>query len=113
MSTVRFRHRDPRVTCALEEAAAAERLAAWRVLRDGAEVEEVVDGVRLWLRSTLRDAALELTALEARCCPFLDFELATEGDRLRLDVTSPAPGAAPAVAAITGLSVRPATDLLA
>ncbi len=102
MTTVRFRHRSLEVTCALEQAAAADRLAAWRALLDGGERQGIAGGVRLWLRPALHDAVVELAVRESRCCPFLDFELVTEGDCLRLDVTSLVPEADPVFAAITG-----------
>ncbi len=102
MSHVRIGHRSLRVACSLEEVAAADRLAQWRTLLDGAEVEDVAGGVRLMLRSALGQAALGLIAREARCCPFLDFELVAEAGRLRLDITSPVGEAEPVVAAIVG-----------
>jgi hypothetical protein len=59
--------------------------------------------MRLWLRPEARVAAEDLATREAGCCGFLDLELATEGDRLRLDVTSLAPSAGPVIACLAGL----------
>jgi hypothetical protein len=56
----------------------------------------------MWLRPDARKAAEDLARREAGCCGFLDLELALNDDRLRLDITSLAPDAAPVIAVITG-----------
>jgi adenine deaminase len=107
VSVVRLRHRGLEVACALNEPAAAARLGAWAALCEEAEAEPLPGGVRLWLRPELRATAIEVAEGEARCCPFLDFELAPEHGRLRLDITSPVAEAGAVLNAITG--VRPAS----
>ena len=46
----------------------------------------------------------ELIVLEAECCPFLDFELAEEGDEVVLKVSGP-----PEAAGVVDLFSPPAT----
>ena len=105
MKVVRFGNRSLDVACALEEPAAADRLAEWAALCEQAQMDSVPGGVRLWLHPVLRDEAVELAERESRCCPFLDFELAYEDGRLRFDITSPVDEAGPVIAALTSLQV--------
>jgi hypothetical protein len=102
VAIVRFEHRTLDVACALDKPDVAERLAAWRSLCEGSKMHAIRGGLRIWLRPCLLGAALELARREARCCSFLDLELAVEGGRLRLDVTSPVAAAEPIAAALFG-----------
>jgi hypothetical protein len=108
VSDIRFEHRHLDVACELNAAEAGARVARWRRLWDEAGLGSVPipGGARLWLRPEAEDQARDLAGQEAACCGFLDIALAAGGDRLRLDVTSPAPGAGPVIACIAGLDPR-------
>lgn len=105
MTTIRQEHRHLDVACELDHAEAGARAAEWEQLRadDGLGIEPMAGGARLWLRSSARETAEDLVRREAACCGFLDLELAEDGDRLRLELTSPAPEAAPVIACLVGL----------
>ncbi|HWE69957.1 MAG TPA: hypothetical protein VG205_06325 [Acidimicrobiales bacterium] len=104
MSESRFQHRHLDVACELEAADAGTRAEEWRRLREEAGLgsDPIAGGTRLWLRPDARSAAEDLARREAGCCGFLDLAIARDGDRLRLDITSLAPDAAPVIAVITG-----------
>lgn len=81
------------IACSLSAADAASRAARWRALAATALVAaERTEGGAV---QTYRDAArvepelAELVALEAQCCPFLDFALSRDGDRVVLRVSGP------------------------
>lgn len=102
MSTLRIPQRSDEVACTLGRAATADRVAAWRALCAAGVREDIAGGVRLRFPASLAEIARALVEREAACCPFLDFELASEGARVRLDVTSTAKGSEPVVAVLTG-----------
>ncbi len=90
MDRLQVRHSTTDVACALGAAELDPRIAEWGRLRSSAEsIERVEEGARLWLGKAERDRAERLVRQEADCCGFLDFDLALESGRLRLDVTSP------------------------
>ena len=103
MEPVRFRHRHLDVACELVPDDVAGRVAEWGRLRDEAVIasEPIAGGVRLWLRASAAETARDLARREAACCGFLDLDLAEEAGRVRLDVTSSAPGAESVIAALT------------
>ena len=105
MITIRQQHRHLVVACELDHSEAGRRLAEWEQLRveHGLGAEAIARGARLWLRGEARRAAENLARREAACCGFLDLELAKVGDRLQLDITSPAPEAAPVIGCLAGL----------
>ena len=102
---VRYEHRHLDVACDLNAAEQGARAAEWRRLLDsaGLDVTRVEGGARLWLRPGAAVAAEDLIRREAGCCGFLDFELTTDGDRLRLDITSVASCGDEIAAALAGL----------
>lgn len=104
MGNIRYWHRSLRVACELEAAEVGSRVVEWQRLREHAGLgsEPVPGGARLWLRPEAADVAADLARREAACCGFLDLELAVDGDRLRLDVTSPAPDVMPVIAWLIG-----------
>jgi hypothetical protein len=104
MDDVRYDHRHLEVACELEGAEAGARAEEWRVLRDRAGLgsEPIPTGVRMWLRPEARTTAEDLARREGICCGFLDIVLATEEDRVRLDLTSPTPDAQPIIACLAG-----------
>jgi hypothetical protein len=108
MTDIRYQHRTLDVACELGAADSPGRAAEWRRLREeaGLGATSIPGGARLWLRPTAADVARDLVRREAACCGFLDLELAADGDRLHLDVTSPAPGAGPVIAYLTGVDPR-------
>ncbi len=102
---VSYEHRHLDVACDLNAAELGARAAEWRQLRDsaGSGVTRIDGGARLWLRADAAVAAEDLVRREAACCGFLDFELAFDGGRLRLDITSPAPHGGEVAALLAGL----------
>ena len=80
----------------------------WQRLRAeaGLEAELIPGGGRLWLRAEAWDTADELARREAACCGFLDFELASTGDGVHLDVTSEVAAAQKVIASLLGLGVE-------
>ncbi len=105
---VRYDHRSLDVACELDAAGMETRGDEWRTLREAwvEDVELRADGVRLWLAAGAWDAADDLARREAACCGFLDFELGGSGDRMWLDITSPAAEAEDVIAALAGLPDR-------
>ena|ERR1035438_9450010 len=104
MASIKHEHRDLDVACTLGTAQRDGRRAQWQLLRDqgGLGTEPIPDGIRIWLRPQARALAESLVRQEADCCGFLDLELASDGGRLRLDITSPAAAAAPVIAWLAG-----------
>ena len=102
---VRYGHRHLDVLCDLNAAEQGARATEWRQLIDdaGLGVTRVDGGARLWLRPDAAAAAEDLVRREAGCCGFLDFELTTDGDRLRLDITSRTSYGDEVAAALAGL----------
>ena len=105
MDTTHHRHRHLDVACDLDAQDARGQVGEWGRLRAdyGLAAEPIPAGARLWLRAEGRSAAEELAAREAACCGFLDIDLVAEEDRLRVDLTSSAPGAAPVIAELASL----------
>lgn len=102
---IHHQHRHLDVACDLDAGNARAQVGEWERLQAdyGLGAEVVPGGARLWLRAEARSAAEELVAREAACCGFLDIDLVAEGDRLRVELTSPAPAAAPVIAALAGV----------
>ena len=103
-ATITYRHSTTDVACTLGAGGAATRMEEWRRLREasGLEVEEIAGGLRLWLKAGATSAAAALARRESRCCGFLDFQLASQGGRLHLDLTSPVPEAGVVIRALVG-----------
>ena len=106
MTYARYEHRHLTVACDLGDTDTKTRLGHWQALRDTHQLgaEAIPDGARLWLRADAASIAEDLVQEEAQCCGFLDFELATDGDRIRLDITSFAPQGAQIAAFLLGLN---------
>lgn len=104
---VTYRHRDVDVVCTLGADDVGTRTEEWRRLREhagaGVGVEKISGGVRLWLDSAAHDDVADLARRESECCGFLDFDLVPEGDRDRLDITSPVPEAISVIEALAGV----------
>jgi hypothetical protein len=104
MDAVRFQHRHLDVACELDEATVGGRVDEWRTLQKRAlGAEAIAGGARLWLPADAWAPAEDLARRESACCGFLDIELAADGDRLRLDVTSDAASAQPMIASLLGI----------
>ena len=105
MTAIRHRHRHLDVACELDGAETGDRLEEWEQLRADycVRAEPIPGGGRLWLRKRGRPVAEDLARREAECCGFLDVDLTLDGRRLRLDLTSPAPEAAPVIARLAGI----------
>jgi MerR family transcriptional regulator, copper efflux regulator len=104
MGDLRYEHRRLDVACELQAGAAVSRLDEWRRLREtaGLRADPIDGGIRLLLRPEARIAVERLVRQEAHCCGFLDFELTTVGDKLRLDITSPSAEAVGVIDILTG-----------
>ncbi|MFL6055434.1 MAG: MerR family transcriptional regulator [Actinoallomurus sp.] len=87
------RWRNAPVACSLSGEHLTERAAQWRQLLDGAEPEQIDDGLRLTLPAERAAAMAALAAEEQRCCPFFDFRLHLDGPVVHLQVCVPAEGA--------------------
>ncbi len=105
MTFARYQHRDVDVACTLGAADASSRLLQWQLLRDedGLGSEALPNGARIWFRPEAQARVDELAYREAECCGFLDLHIWLDGDRLTLDVTSPAEEAVPVIALLAGL----------
>ena len=86
------------IVCSLDSGELAGRADAWRDLADSALIgaeRTATTAVQRYRRQPEVEAKLrELIALEAECCPFLDFELDAAADELVLSVGGPADAAA-------------------
>ena len=103
MDHIRYEHRDLDVACELGNLDAASRVEEWQTRREAAlETTALSGGLRLWLPTEMLEVAASLARREAECCGFLDIDLAYEGHRLRLDISSVAPGAASVIASLVG-----------
>lgn len=81
------------VACSLDSTGMAARKARWQSLADTALLrsQRIQGGARQIYRAT-GDSAKELgelVELEARCCPFLRFDLRHQADNLVLEVHGP------------------------
>lgn len=105
MRTIRQEHRHLDVACELDRVEGGARVTEWGQLRarHGLGAEAIQGGARMWLAVAAREAAEDLVGREAACCGFLDLELVDDGDRLRLEITSPASDAAATIASLAGL----------
>jgi hypothetical protein len=105
MSSLHLRHRHLDVACELDAVGMSDRTEEWERLRADfcVRAETIPGGARLWLRREAGPEAGDLARREADCCGFLDVDLVSEGRRLRLDLTSPAPEAAPVIAQLVGV----------
>jgi hypothetical protein len=111
MSEISYAHRHQDLVCDLGPDDAATRAAEWSDLHQEALTTEAVDGgSRLWLEPEVAQSAADLARREAMCCGFLDIDLRREGDLLRLDITSPVPGAQHLIALMIGTPPEPDTQ---
>ncbi|MEV8313417.1 MerR family transcriptional regulator [Streptomyces sp. NPDC059900] len=85
--------RTAEVACSLTGEGLRERTVQWREAVDGAVRTAVPEGIRLTLPVGRIARVAELAAAEQQCCPFLDFRLRPDGQRLHLEVRAPADGA--------------------
>src|SRR5579864_7435826 len=104
MDSMRFEHRHLDVACSLDGGELGTRAREWRRLVDdhGLGTEPIPRGARVWLHEGAFDTAADLARREGDCCGFLDFEVARDGHRVRLDITSEAPLAGQVIEALTG-----------
>ncbi len=101
------------VACSLQGADARDRLAVIARLREDALLDryEILDGLRARFRDApgVEDRIHALIAAEARCCPFLSFDLRREAGVLCLDVSG-APEARPVIESFFGVDDDPAAS---
>jgi len=95
--------RDAPIACSLSATAMSARLGDFADLANEALLDRrpTADGVPVRLRDSpaIERRWRELVAAEARCCPFLDFDLRREDGALLLDVGGP-PDARPIIHAL-------------
>ena len=88
--------------CDLPSDRLLDRVASWKVLSEQALTRTTGPG---WVSSTYpRELSTTLEALieaEAKCCPFLSFDVHERGEVLHVDVRFP-PEFEPMVSAVTG-----------
>jgi MerR family copper efflux transcriptional regulator len=92
------RWRTAPVACSLTSDGLGERAAKWLRIIDGAQRQQIPDGMRLTLPAERAGPVAALAASEQRCCPFFDFRLHFDGPVLHLEVRAPAEGADPLAA---------------
>lgn len=104
MDRVSHLHRHLDVACELDAGDAGLRQSEWRDLaaRSLGPAEAVPGGARIWFDAAAADDIADLVRKEARCCGFLDFDLAPDGNGMRLEITSPVPDAHPVIEALLG-----------
>lgn len=82
------------IACTLSPDGLAARQAEIRAVSREALISKHQDGPRAVLRfaagAGVRERVAAIVAAEARCCAFLDMELADEPDALRLAIEAPA-----------------------
>lgn len=107
---LRLQHRNLDVACELDAALLESRYREWRVMREeiGLAAELIPHGARLWIRSDAEAPTRVLVRREARCCGFLDFEIVSHNDSLRVDITSPSPLGAQVAVFLAGLNAETA-----
>ena len=105
MEAISYRHRHLDVACELDAGGAGLRQSEWRDLaaRSLGPVERVPGGARMWFDAAVAQDVGDLVRREAECCGFLDFDLAPDGDRVRLEITSPVTEAHQVIEALVGL----------
>jgi hypothetical protein len=78
------------IACSLGADELADRLTQIRALgRDALLGVSPEGGLRFRAGDGVRERLEAIIAAESRCCPFLGFELADQGDELVLSVTAP------------------------
>jgi len=104
MTDICIEHRHLDVVCELATDETGDRAQEWDQLRNlwGLGSEPIPGGARLWLRAGGRKAAEDLAQRESGCCGFLDLAISAEGERVRVEITSPAAEAASVIASLVG-----------
>jgi hypothetical protein len=109
---LRLQHRNLDVACELDTALHESRYREWQVMREeiGFEAALIPQGAQLWIRPDAEAAIRDLVRREARCCGFLDFEIVSHNDSLRVDITSPSPLGAHVAVFLAGLDAATASQ---
>jgi MerR family copper efflux transcriptional regulator len=77
------------IACTLSPNQAGERVAQWRNATATAVRNPIKDGLRLTLPVEHAVTLTALAAAEQQCCPFFDFRLHLDGERVHLEVRVP------------------------
>lgn len=80
------------VTCALTGDGIGERTEQWQLALVDAVRQPIPDGVQLTVPGGRAARLAELAVAEQGCCPFFDFRLHIDGERVHLQVRAPADG---------------------
>ncbi|MCV2458202.1 MerR family transcriptional regulator [Streptomyces sp. ICN988] len=86
------RWRSSPVACSLTSSSLKERTERWHVVLSGSTCEPIDHGLRLTLPIDRAHAFAELAVAEQRCCPFYDFRIHLDGDRMHAEVRAPEEG---------------------
>jgi len=90
--------------CSLSETGVDLQLRAWHELhKDAISTELIPDGAAMMLAPVFADRVANLVAIESECCPSLSLVSSRVDGRIRLEVTSMHPDAAPLIASVLGV----------
>ncbi len=82
------------IACSLDASQQAERQGEFRAVMEAALIDRRIDDrgavVRFRASPGVEDAIRDLSTQEHECCPFLDFDIASQDDVVVLRVIAPA-----------------------
>lgn len=91
------------VACTLDAAQAADQLGSWAALRPHrVRAERTAGRATAWFEPAAETELRAVAEREAACCRFLDFSVEPDGDLIRLDISSSAPGAEAVIDVLIG-----------
>lgn len=95
------------VACTLPGEEANRQVGRWAYLQAATLISELVDGgVAMTFPIGMAEDVEDLAARERSCCGFLTITTTRDADRVRLEITSENPAAAPVIESLTGVGRR-------